>query len=124
MSDEYLDWLSQYMVMKRASIEMNFHPLYSNFVDQIKKGRLHDLLVKETLRNIEVWFLIAFSHCRIWRSFGIMYLTLRWRAHSGFHLLSRLLENSMILLVKDAPSHCGFYELIIVYKMERGHIRM
>ena len=61
MSDEYLDWLSQYMVMKRASIEMNFHPLYSNFVDQIKKGQLNDLLVKETLRNIEVWFFVSLS---------------------------------------------------------------
>ncbi|XP_063970716.1 CCR4-NOT transcription complex subunit 1-like isoform X2 [Lytechinus pictus] len=52
--EEHLEWISRYLVLKRASIETNFHTLYSNFVDQIKLAKLADLVLKETYRNIGV----------------------------------------------------------------------
>lgn len=54
MLKEYVSWLSQYMVLKRASIELNFHALYSNFLDALKNPDLVRLVTKETFRNIRV----------------------------------------------------------------------
>ncbi|XP_060519791.1 CCR4-NOT transcription complex subunit 1 isoform X2 [Cylas formicarius] len=52
--EEYYPWLAQYLVMKRASIEFNFHGLYSNFIDTIGMPDLYKMVVKETFRNIRV----------------------------------------------------------------------
>jgi hypothetical protein len=52
---DYLQWVAQYMVMKRASIEPNFHQLYIDFMDALEA--LPDFgreIVKETFRNIKV----------------------------------------------------------------------
>lgn len=54
ITDEYYPWLSQYMVMKRASIELNFHALYSNFLDFLKIKEINKMVTKETYRNIRV----------------------------------------------------------------------
>lgn len=54
ITDEYHPWLSQYLVMKRASIELNFHALYSNFLDVLKVPDVNKLVTKETFRNIKV----------------------------------------------------------------------
>lgn len=54
LTDEYYPWLSQYLVMKRASIELNFHALYSNFLDVLKVREVNKLVTKETYRNIRV----------------------------------------------------------------------
>lgn len=54
VTDEYFPWLSQYLVMKRASIELNFHALYSNFLDVLKIREINKLVTKETYRNIKV----------------------------------------------------------------------
>ncbi|KAK6167378.1 hypothetical protein SNE40_021420 [Patella caerulea] len=54
IGEEYIPWCSQYLVMKRASIEPNFHTLYSNFVDVLQIQELTDLIIKETFRNIKV----------------------------------------------------------------------
>lgn len=54
ISDEYYPWLSQYLVMKRASIEFNFHPLYSNFLDTLGSNEVLKLVTRETYRNIRV----------------------------------------------------------------------
>ncbi|ESO94093.1 hypothetical protein LOTGIDRAFT_239532 [Lottia gigantea] len=51
---EYIPWCSQYLVMKRASIEPNFHTLYSGFVDVLNIPELTDLITRETFRNIKV----------------------------------------------------------------------
>lgn len=40
--------------MKRASIEFNFHALYSNFLDVLKVPELNRMVVRETFRNIKV----------------------------------------------------------------------
>lgn len=54
VSDEYWAWISQYLVMKRASIELNFHALYSNFLDVLKLSEVNRMVTKETFRNIKV----------------------------------------------------------------------
>lgn len=47
-------WLAQYLVMKRASIEPNFHALYSQFLVVLKSERLYDEVIKETYKNIGI----------------------------------------------------------------------
>lgn len=54
LMDEYYPWLSQYLVMKRASIELNFHALYSNFLDVLKIREINNMVTRETYRNIKV----------------------------------------------------------------------
>ncbi|KAG8224063.1 hypothetical protein J437_LFUL001140 [Ladona fulva] len=54
ISDEYWPWVAQYLVMKRASIELNFHGLYSNFLDTLKIPEVNKIVLRETFRNIKV----------------------------------------------------------------------
>lgn len=54
LQKEYYPWMSQYLVLKRASIEINFHTLYSNFLDALKIPELLILTTNETFRNIKV----------------------------------------------------------------------
>ncbi|XP_026842727.1 CCR4-NOT transcription complex subunit 1 [Drosophila persimilis] len=54
MTQEYWPWLAQYLVLKRASMEFNFHTLYYNFLDALKNGEINRFVTKETLRNIKV----------------------------------------------------------------------
>lgn len=54
VTEEYWAWISQYLVMKRASIELNFHALYSNFLDVLKLPDVNRMVTKETFRNIKV----------------------------------------------------------------------
>lgn len=51
---EYFPWMSQYLVLKRASIEINFHTLYSNFLEKMNMPELLVLTTNETFRNIKV----------------------------------------------------------------------
>ncbi|ODN04366.1 CCR4-NOT transcription complex subunit 1 [Orchesella cincta] len=51
---DYWPWVSQYLVMKRASIELNFHTLYSNLLDSLKTKELNVQVLKETHRNIKI----------------------------------------------------------------------
>ena len=52
--DEYWDWIAHYLVVKRVSIEPNFHILYAQFVDTLKKKTLNESVLSETYRNIKV----------------------------------------------------------------------
>ncbi|KAK9891930.1 hypothetical protein WA026_017413 [Henosepilachna vigintioctopunctata] len=54
LSDDYRAWLAQYLVMKRASIELNFHGLYSNFLDTLGIPEVNRMVTRETFRNIKV----------------------------------------------------------------------
>lgn len=54
VTEEYYPWLAQYLVMKRASLEVNFHVLYSNFLDTLNINEVYKLVIKETYRNIRV----------------------------------------------------------------------
>ena len=54
ISDEFWTWIAQYLVMKRASIEPNFHTLYAQFIDHLKKADMLNMVIRETFRNIKV----------------------------------------------------------------------
>ena len=54
VTEDYLMWVAQYLVMKRASIEHNFHTLYAHFIDHLKKDDFMNMVVRETFRNIKV----------------------------------------------------------------------
>ena len=51
---EFFPWLSQYLVMKRVSIEPNFHDLYIKFLETLKMKELFQMVLQETYRNIKV----------------------------------------------------------------------
>ena len=51
---EFTPWLAQYLVMKRASIEPNFHTLYSNFLEVVKRVGFYGEVLKETFGSITV----------------------------------------------------------------------
>nr|XP_020459965.1 CCR4-NOT transcription complex subunit 1 isoform X4 [Monopterus albus] len=54
VKEEFMPWVSQYLVMKRVSIEPNFHSLYSNFLDTLKNPEFVKMVLSETYRNIKV----------------------------------------------------------------------
>nr|XP_033796481.1 CCR4-NOT transcription complex subunit 1 isoform X3 [Geotrypetes seraphini] len=54
VKEEFMPWVSQYLVMKRVSIELNFHSLYSNFLDALKNLEFNKMVLTETYRNIKV----------------------------------------------------------------------
>ncbi|KAG8437274.1 hypothetical protein GDO86_008106 [Hymenochirus boettgeri] len=54
VKEEFMPWVSQYLVMKRVSIELNFHSLYSNFMDALKNLEFNKMVLAETYRNIKV----------------------------------------------------------------------
>ena len=45
-------WFSHYIVVKRASIEPNFHALYISFLDLISIPRMNSIILHETLSEI------------------------------------------------------------------------
>ncbi|KAK9148278.1 hypothetical protein Scep_007035 [Stephania cephalantha] len=54
LKEEYHPWFAQYMVMKRASIEPNFHDLYLKFLDKVNSKTLNKEIVKATYENCKV----------------------------------------------------------------------
>lgn len=58
VKEEFMPWVSQYLVMKRVSIEPNFHSLYSNFLDTLKNPEFVKMVLNETYRNIKVSLLV------------------------------------------------------------------
>lgn len=54
IGNDYWNWISQYLVMKRASIELNFHTLYANLLDNLKVEELNMAVLSETHRNIRI----------------------------------------------------------------------
>ena len=55
--DQLWKWVAQYLVMKRASIEPNFHSLYAGFINTINVNILYDTVLSETHRNIQILLL-------------------------------------------------------------------
>ncbi|KFD46476.1 hypothetical protein M513_12649 [Trichuris suis] len=49
-----MPWVAQYLVVKRISVELNFHKLYFNFLTALNCKQLSKLVVSETYRNIKV----------------------------------------------------------------------
>ncbi len=54
VEEEHFNWVAQYLVMKRASIEPNFHSLYIGFLDVYSSHTLRRVVLLETHRNIKV----------------------------------------------------------------------
>ncbi|XP_075501008.1 uncharacterized protein LOC142539437 isoform X2 [Primulina tabacum] len=54
LSERYYPWFAQYMVMKRASIEPNFHDLYLKFLDKVNLKSLNKEVVQATYENCKV----------------------------------------------------------------------
>ncbi|XP_021748044.1 CCR4-NOT transcription complex subunit 1-like isoform X1 [Chenopodium quinoa] len=54
LKEECYPWFAQYMVMKRASIEPNFHEMYLKFLDKINSKALYKEIVQETYENCKV----------------------------------------------------------------------
>ncbi|KAJ4727200.1 putative Ccr4-not transcription complex [Melia azedarach] len=54
LKDQYYPWFAQYMVMKRASIEPNFHDLYLKFLDKVNSKALNKEIVQATYENCKV----------------------------------------------------------------------
>ena len=85
-------WLAQYMVMKRASIEPNFHKTYSAFVEVIKSETLYLEIINETYKNIRILLTVDKSNA----NFGDRSLLKNLGHWLGLMLLAR---NKPILLV-------------------------
>lgn len=64
VKEEFMPWVSQYLVMKRVSIEPNFHSLYSNFLDTLKNPEFVKMVLNETYRNIKVTFFLNITRLR------------------------------------------------------------
>jgi len=50
----HIKWLSQYLVVNRASIEPNFHKTYSGFLEALKSEKLYTQIIAETYKNIQI----------------------------------------------------------------------
>ncbi|KAL8500295.1 hypothetical protein ACS0TY_020046 [Phlomoides rotata] len=54
LNEQYYAWFAQYMVMKRASIETNFHDLYLKFLDKVNLRPLKQQIILATYENCKV----------------------------------------------------------------------
>ena len=54
VSEDLYEWVAWYLVVKRASIEPNFHPLYMSFMNILNSPVLNRAVRNETYRNIKV----------------------------------------------------------------------
>ncbi|WRX18737.1 CCR4-Not complex component [Theobroma cacao] len=54
LNEQYYPWFAQYMVMRRASIEPNFHDLYLEFLKKVNSKILNEEIVKAAYDNCKV----------------------------------------------------------------------
>ncbi|XVE56397.1 hypothetical protein DITRI_Ditri04bG0005600 [Diplodiscus trichospermus] len=54
LNKQHYPWFAQYMVMKRASIEPNFHDLYLMFLKKVNSKILNEEIVKAAYENCKV----------------------------------------------------------------------
>ncbi|KAL6321921.1 hypothetical protein AAG906_035821 [Vitis piasezkii] len=54
LDEQYYPWFARYMVMKRASIEPNFHDSYLKFLDKVNSKTLNKEIVKAAYENCKV----------------------------------------------------------------------
>lgn len=54
LQEPYYPWLAQYLVIKRASMESNFHKLYLDFLDILKIHPLENEVLRQTYSSIYV----------------------------------------------------------------------
>ena len=53
MMPEYMRWLGRYIVVKRVSIEPNFHGVYLEFLDRYNRSTLHNAVLEFTYTNVK-----------------------------------------------------------------------
>ncbi|XP_075261822.1 CCR4-NOT transcription complex subunit 1-like isoform X2 [Convolutriloba macropyga] len=53
-SEKFYPWLSRYLVVSRITMEVNFHQLYSCFLDTFDQKPFTQMVLQETIRNIKV----------------------------------------------------------------------
>ncbi|KAI5279074.1 Ccr4-Not Transcription Complex Subunit 1 [Manis pentadactyla] len=75
VKEEFMPWVSQYLVIKRVSIEPDFYRLYSNFLDTLKNPEFSTMVLNETYRNIKVLLTsykaaANFSDCFLLKNLG------------------------------------------------------
>ena len=54
LKDNHYRWFSHYLVVKRASIEPNFHSLYIAYLDAFENNNLNRQVLHETFSNIKI----------------------------------------------------------------------
>ncbi|KAL9690797.1 hypothetical protein QQ045_011207 [Rhodiola kirilowii] len=54
LKEQHYPWFSQYLVMKRASIEPNYHELYLKFIDKVNLKFLNKEILQATYENCRV----------------------------------------------------------------------
>lgn len=54
LQEAYYPWMAQYLVIKRVSIEPNFHALYLAFLEVLQLHPLDEQILRQTLANIFV----------------------------------------------------------------------
>ncbi|XP_019056501.1 PREDICTED: CCR4-NOT transcription complex subunit 1-like [Tarenaya hassleriana] len=54
LCQQYYPWFARYMVMKRVSIEPNFHDLYLKFLDKVNSKVLYKEIVQASYENCKV----------------------------------------------------------------------
>ncbi|KAI3796684.1 hypothetical protein L1987_39363 [Smallanthus sonchifolius] len=54
LEERYYPWFAQYLVMKRAGVELNFHNIYINFLEQTRSKQLNKEIVKASYENCKV----------------------------------------------------------------------
>ncbi len=52
--EEYWPWFTNYLVVKRAAQEPNFHSLYIDLIDRFQSKSLYQLLVRTTHKYVKV----------------------------------------------------------------------
>ncbi|CAH1416094.1 unnamed protein product [Lactuca virosa] len=55
MEEQYYPWFAQYLVMKRASKEENFHKLFMNFLEKVNSKQLTEEVVRESYENCKAY---------------------------------------------------------------------
>lgn len=54
VGDEHIQWLANYVVVKRAAQEVNFHPLYLRLVEEMDNKSLVDHIIQTTYHYVKV----------------------------------------------------------------------
>ncbi|GAB5590858.1 CCR4-NOT core subunit cdc39 [Umbelopsis nana] len=54
LNESNFRWFSQYLVVRRVSIEPNYHQLYMQLLDSLDNQQLNDCILNETYANIKI----------------------------------------------------------------------
>ena len=102
-------WVTQYLVMKRASIEPNFHQLYLEFMETLELTNFAREVLKETYRNIKVCFCEYLRFLLSWLQSFPLVLTL---LNDFVHLIQ-------MNIVSSGNGHDGTHTKPLSLPMER-----